>query len=72
MAQTTFLQAEILSKDICAYEDEIDTFAVALKSSQVSTQYVVFYEKEKQIHSIPDTCAVLFCPLKIYHLSDNC
>ena len=35
MAQTTFLQAEILSKDICAYEDEIDTFTVALKSSQV-------------------------------------
>ena len=35
MAQTTFLQIEILSKDICAYEDEIDTFAVALKSSQV-------------------------------------
>jgi len=34
MAQTTFLQAEILSKDICAYEDEIDTFTVALKSSQ--------------------------------------
>lgn len=34
MAQTTFLQAEILSKDICAYEDEIDTFAIALKSSQ--------------------------------------
>ena len=38
MAQTTFLQAEILSKDICAYEDEIDTFAVALKSSQVRTK----------------------------------
>ena len=35
MAQTTFLQAEILSKDICAYEDEIDTFSIALKSSQV-------------------------------------
>ena len=42
MAQTTFLQAEILSKDICAYEDEIDTFAIALKSSQVGLG-AVFY-----------------------------
>ena len=34
MAQTTFLQTEILHKDIAAYEDEIETFAVAVKSSQ--------------------------------------
>lgn len=34
MAQTTFLQTEILHKDIVAYEDEIETFAVAVKSSQ--------------------------------------
>jgi TANK-binding kinase 1 len=34
MAQTTFLQSEILNKDICAYEDEIETFAVAVNCSQ--------------------------------------
>ena len=45
MAQTTFLQAEILSKDICAYEDEIDTFTVALKSSQVGKHYCLFWLK---------------------------
>ena len=49
MAQTTFLQAEILSKDICAYEDEIDTFAVALKSSQVRTVFVISLTNKKQI-----------------------
>ena len=29
MAQTTFLQAEILQKDVAAYEDDISSFAVA-------------------------------------------
>ncbi len=29
MAQTTFLQAEILRKDVSAFEDEISSFAVA-------------------------------------------
>ncbi|TRY61517.1 hypothetical protein TCAL_11508 [Tigriopus californicus] len=34
MAQTTFLQTEILHKDITKYEDEIETFSVAVKTSQ--------------------------------------
>lgn len=34
MAQTTFLQTEILHKDLGHYQEEIDTFSVALKDSQ--------------------------------------
>ncbi len=34
MAQTTFLQTEILHKDIGLYLDEVETFGVALKASQ--------------------------------------
>ena len=36
MAQTTFLQTEILHSDIVQYEDEIETFQVALRASQVN------------------------------------
>ena len=35
MAQTTFLQAEILRKDIEGYEDEVETFAaVGIRDSR--------------------------------------
>ena len=39
MAQTTFLQAEILKKDIMIYKNDIETFTVTLKQAQTEKYY---------------------------------
>ena len=66
MSQTTFLQTEILHKDIAKYEDEIETFAVSVKTSQEKYETLLEevldkvkeeekQEQEKRVHAIDDS-----------------
>lgn len=50
MAQTTFLQTEILLKDILIYKDDIDTFIVTLKEAQNEKYFESLDEAMEQLN----------------------
>ena len=50
MAQTTYLQTEILHKDIVLCKDEIDTFAVTLKEAQQERYFEALTEAKTKLN----------------------
>ena len=50
MAQTTFLQTEILLKDIMIYKNDIETFTVTLKQAQIDKYHETLIEVKKSLN----------------------
>lgn len=55
MAQTTFLQIEILHKDITAYEDEVETFSVSLTAAEEKYQLLLEGVSAQSTATVVDT-----------------
>ena len=49
MAQTTYLQAEILRKDLLVFRDEMESFAVTLKEAQNEKYLEVFKDAQETL-----------------------
>ena len=50
MAQTTFLQTEILLKDILIYKNDIDTFTVTVKEAQNEKYFEALSDVKERIN----------------------